>query len=408
MRITDLDVVPVAHREPPLRNSWGAHSELAARTVVILTAADGTRGVSETYGDSQVIDGLEAARDLVEGMNPYELTPLRLKLHDDIVYGAIETAAYDLLGRATDQPVHALLGGKVRDSVEYSGYLFYKHADSDPTSAAIVPDEVMTPEAMVDAARAFVAEHGFRVLKVKAGVLKPDEDLETVRLLAEEFGHDTPIRIDPNGAWSVETATRVAHALREMPTRIQFLEDPVPSMYAHSRLKRSVDYPVATNMFVTEFDHVAPAVESNAVDVILSDHHYWGGLTGNLDLDRVARTFDLGVGMHSNSHLGVSMAAMTHVAAAMPTVRYACDSHYPWMADDVIADPMRFEEGHVAVPDGPGLGVEVDDGALERMHERYETSETLGYSTVDSMAAEYADAMSEVSGETWLPNKPIW
>lgn len=112
MRISDVDIVPVAHREPPLRNSWGAHTELAARTVVILTAADGTRSVAETYGDSQVIDGLESARDHVEGMNPYELTPLRLKLSDEMVFGAIETAVYDLLGKVTGQPVHSLLGGR--------------------------------------------------------------------------------------------------------------------------------------------------------------------------------------------------------------------------------------------------------------------------------------------------------
>jgi len=409
MRITDVDIVPVAHREPPLRNSWGAHSELAARTVVTLTAADGTRGVAETYGDSAVIDGLEAAREHVEGMNPYELTPLRLKLHDEMVFGAIEIAVYDLLGKLTGQPVHALLGGKVRDRVEYSGYLFYKYADSDPESAAIVPQEVASPEAMVDGAREFVDEHGFEVLKLKGGVLDPDREVETVRLLAEEFGRDTPIRIDPNGAWSVETAVRVARELRELPARVQFLEDPVPSMHAHARLKRNVDYPIATNMFVTAFDDIAPAVEADAVDVILSDHHYWGGLTGNLELDRVARTFDLGVGMHSNSHLGVSMAAMSHVAAAMPTVRYACDTHYPWMADDIVEDaPIQFDDGSVSVPDDPGLGVDLDEEALERMHERYQNSETLGYSTVDSMASEYADAMSEVTTEEWLPNKPIW
>jgi glucarate dehydratase len=228
-------------------------------------------------------------------------------------------------------------------------------------------------------------------------------------LLAEEFGHETPLRMDPNGAWSVETATRVASELREMPVRVQWLEDPVPSMHAHARLKRNIDYPIATNMFITEFDHVAPAVDADAVDVILSDHHYWGGLTGNRELNRVARTFDLGVGMHSNSHLGISMAAMTHVAATMPTLRYTCDTHYPYMADDVVADaPIAIEDGTVAVTDDPGLGVELNEDALQRMHERYQASETLEYSTVGSMAAEYADAMDDVSSEEWLPSKPIW
>jgi len=407
MRITDMEVVPVAHREPPLRNSWGAHTELAARTVVRVTTADGEVGVAETYGDDAVIDALERARGLVEGMNPYERRPLELRLQDPMAYGAIDTAIVDLLGRATDQPAYNLLGGKVRDRVEFSGYLFYKYADSEPESAAIAPEEVGSAEAMVEEAHQFVDRGGFRVLKLKGGVLPPEEELRTLDLLAEEFP-DAPLRIDPNGTWSVETAIRIARRLRDSDLHVEFLEDPVPTMHAHARLKEQVDFPVATNMYVTEFDEIAPAVAADAVDVILSDHHYWGGMSGNLRLDTVARAFDLGVGMHSNSHLGVSMAAMTHVAAAMPTLRYACDSHYPWMADDVVVDPLEFEDGHIEVPDDPGLGVEIDEAELERMHERYHEEETLAYSSVESMAAEYADAETAVGRSDWLPNKPRW
>jgi len=408
MTIAEMEVYPVAHREPPLRNSWGAHSELAARTIVRVTSEDGEVGVGETYGDPGIINQLRGAVDLVEGLNPYEREPLRLRLQDDMVYGAIETALLDLIGKQTGQPVHALLGGKVREGVEYSAYLFYKFADSDPDTAAIAPQEVRSPEAMVDEAREFVDKHGFDVLKLKGGVLPPDDELKTLELLAEEFGHDTPLRIDPNGAWSVETAIDIANRLRNMDARIEFLEDPVPSMHAHARLKRHVDYPVATNMFVTSFDEVAPAMDPPSVDVILSDHHYWGGLTGNLRLDHTVRTFDLGVGMHSNSHLGVSMAAMTHVAAAMPTLRYACDTHYPWMADDVVADPFEFEGGRLEPRDDPGLGVELNEAELDRLNERYEESDPLAYSSIDSMAAEYADAMAEVGMGEWLSNKPRW
>ena len=406
MRITDMEVVPVAHREPPLRNSWGAHSELAARTVVRLTTADGEVGVGETYGDEAVIDAFDGARDLVEGMNPYESRRLRYKLGDDMAYGAIDTALYDLIGRAVDEPVYNLLGGKVREDAEFSAYLFYKYADSDPETAAIAPQEVLTPEAMVEEAREFVDQGGFETIKVKGGVLEPDAEIETLRLLGEEFGRDTPLRLDPNGAWSVGTATRIARELRESDLRVEFLEDPVVSMNAHARLKRNVNYPIATNMFVTEFDHVAPAVETDAVDVILADHHYWGGLSGNMRLDHVARTLDLGIGMHSNSHLGVSMAAMAHVACAMPTVRYACDTHYPWMADDVIESPFEFENGTIDPTDAAGLGVRIDEDEFERLHEQYREGDALAYSSVDSMAAEYADAMADRTD--WLPNKPIW
>jgi glucarate dehydratase len=387
----------------------GAHSELAARTVIRVTDSQGTVGIGETYGDPELIATLRNASEVVEGMNPYEREPLRLRLQDDMAFGAIETALLDLIGKQTGQPVHALVGGKVRDEVEYSAYLFYKYADSKPETAAICPQEVLDSESMVEEAREFVDKHGFEVLKIKGGVLEPDEELRTLELLAEEFGHETPLRIDPNGAWSVDTATEIARRLREMDVRVQFLEDPVPSMHAHARLKRAVDYPVATNMYVTSFEDVAPAMDPPAVDIILSDHHYWGGLTGNIRLGHTVRTLDLGVGMHSNSHLGVSMAAMTHVAAAMPTLRYACDSHYLWMADDIIEDPpVEISDGTVDVPNEPGLGVSLDENELDRLNDRYEDSETLGYSSVGSMAAEYADTMAEERDKNWLPNKPIW
>ena len=407
MEIADMEVIPVAHREPPLRNSWGAHSELAARTIVRLTTKDGEVGIAETYGDEEVIDALEGAKSLVEGRNPYETRPLEARLQDPMVYGAIDTAIVDLLGRVHDEPAYNLLGGRVRDEAEFSGYLFYKYADSEPESAAISPEEVLSAEAMVEEARQFVDRGGFETLKLKGGVLDPDEELRTLELLAEEFGRDTPLRIDPNGTWSVETATRLAKELREMDVTLQFLEDPVPTMNAHARLKRRVDYPIATNMFVTTTEEIAPAVATDAVDVILSDHHYWGGLRGNMRLDHAVRTLDLGVGMHSNSHLGISMAAMAHVAVAMPSLRYACDTHYPWMADDVVHDPLTFDEGRIE-PEGPGLGVTLDERELDRLAEQYEAGDPLAYSSVSSMAAEYADAMADVGRSDWLPNKPRW
>jgi glucarate dehydratase len=409
MRITDIEIIPIAHREPPLRNSWGAHSEIAARTIVRLTTADGEVGIAETYGDERVIDALEQATSLVEGMNPYERKPLELRLQDPMAYGALDTALFDLIGKAVGEPVYNLLGGSVRDEIEYSGYLFYKYSDDDPNSAAIASQEVSSAEGMVEEAREFVDKHGFSTLKLKGGVLEPDEELRTLELLAAEFGRSTPLRIDPNGTWSVETASRIARQLEESDLRIQFLEDPVLTMNAHSRLKQHTSLPVATNMYVVEFDQIASAVDMNAVDVILSDHHYWGGLTGNLRLNDVAETFDLGVGMHSNSHLGVSMAAMTHVAAAMSNVKYACDTHYPWMAEDVIIDgPIEFENGTIPVSDDPGLGVELDESELERMNDRYHETNPLAYSDVSSMAAEYADAETDVGRSDWLPNKPRW
>jgi len=406
MEIREMEVIPVAHREPPLRNSWGIHDSIEARTIVRLTTSDGLVGVGETYGNDAVLSALKRATSTAEGVDPYERKQLELRLQrgrgrgeeSGQAYGAIETALFDLLGKAVGEPVHKLLGGAVREEVEYSGYLFYKHADDDPDSTTIAPGKVMSPEAMVEEARQFVDEHGFRTLKLKGGVLDPAEEIRTLALLAEEFP-EAPLRIDPNGNWSVSTAVEIAREVDDLGLNVQFFEDPVPTMRGHARFKERVDYPVATNMYVTSFEDIPPAVELDAVDVILSDHHYWGGLANTIELDRIVRTFDLGVGMHSNSHLGVSMAAMTQVAAAMPTLRFACDTHYPWEADDVIADaPLEFTDGALRIPDGPGLGVELDDDALERLHERY-----LEHEPERDDAAQLADRR-----EDWIPNNPRW
>jgi glucarate dehydratase len=156
-------------------------------------------------------------------------------------------------------------------------------------------------------------------------------------------------------------------------------------------------------MFVTSFEEVAPAVEMDAVDVILSDYHYWEGLVGGMHLDTVAWTLDLGIAVHSTPHLGVGLAAMTHAAAAMPTIRYASDTHYPWMTEDVIESPFEISDGTVAVSDDPGLGVTLDDRKVSRLNEQYERTEPLAFSGISSLGAKLDGDSDEV-----VPNKPRW
>ena len=108
--------------------------------------------------------------------------------------------------------------------------------------------------------------------------------------------------------------------------------------------------------------------------MVLSDHHFWGGLRRSQTLGTVAQSWGIGLSMHSNSHLGISLAAMTHLAAATPNLDYACDTHWPWKSadEDVIADgAIGFADGAVAVPTAPGLGVELDRDRLARLHEQY-------------------------------------
>jgi glucarate dehydratase len=133
--------------------------------------------------------------------------------------------------------------------------------------------------------------------------------------------------------------------------------------------------PLATNMCVISPETVPEAVRLDAVQIVLSDHHYWGGLRHTRELGAICDTFGLGMSMHSNSHLGISLAAMTHVAAATPNLAYACDTHYPWnRADDVLQTPLEFVGGALRVPSGPGLGVELDQAKLAELNHRYVAS----------------------------------
>jgi glucarate dehydratase len=362
MKITQMKLTPVAFPDPPLRNSSGCHEPYALRTIVQLFTDKGLVGLGETYGGAGPLDALEAVREVVEGADPWHLEPLRQKIENPRTYAAIEVACLDLIGKETGRPVCDLLGGKVRDPVEFAAYLFYKFDCGDW-------GEALTPTAMLEQARRFVREYGFQALKLKGGVLPPDEEIESIRLMRRAFGPEFRLRLDPNAIWSVETSIRVT---RELQGDLEYMEDPTRGMEGMAEVARNVNTPVSTNMVVTRWEHIPPAVQMHAVDVVLSDHHYWGGLVASKQLAKLCEVFGLGLSMHSNSHLGISLAAMVHLASATPHLTYACDTHYPWIKEDVIVGgKWRFENGCLKVPNAPGLGVELDEAKFAEMAEEY-------------------------------------
>ena len=368
MKITDFIVTPVAFPEPPLRNSTGVHQPYALRNILQLRTDSGIEGAGEAHGGEKMLGALEAVRDRVVGEDPLNLEALRLAIKDPGVYGAVEVACLDAVGKAHGLSVSQLLGGPVRESVEFSAYLFFKYESEGDDWG-----RVMDPDAMLDEARRFQETWGFRCHKLKGGVLDPDDELRALCLLREHFGDGHQLRIDPNGVWSVETSIRMGNAMEEL--NLEYLEDPCSGMTEMADVRQGVTVPLSTNMVVTQWEHFANAVDVGPADVVLSDPHYWGGLRSTKYLGKVCETFGLGVGMHSNSHLGISMAAMIHAAAVTPQITYACDTHYPWLHEDLIkGDRFHFEEGRLAIPTGPGLGVEIDPEKLASFHECYASS----------------------------------
>jgi glucarate dehydratase len=401
-RITNIRITPVAFHDPPLLNSVGVHQPFAIRSVIEVDTDDGITGLGESYGDSGHLARLRLVGDALIGLDVFAtnemLTRTATALNGAVgvdghgltgtitgpgtvlrAYAAFEVAALDIQGKLLGRPVVDLLGGAVRSRVPYSAYLFYKWA-SHPGGEPDRYGETLDADAIVLQARTMISEYGFRAIKLKGGVLPPENEIDAIRALRDAFP-DVPLRLDPNTAWNVATSIKVG---RDLEGVLEYLEDPTPGLDGMAEVAREVSMPLATNMCVVGFEDIAPAIDKQSVQVILSDHHYWGGLVKVQELSTICDTFDLGLSMHSNSHLGISLAAMTHLAAAVPNLTYALDTHWPWKDEDVIVDgPLDFVDGAIDVPSAPGLGVELDHDALARLHEQYlscgitERSDTL-------------------------------
>ncbi|UFH56119.1 enolase C-terminal domain-like protein [Spirosoma sp. KNUC1025] len=399
-RIKEIHITPIAIVDPPLLNAAGLHAPYALRTIVELVTDDSISGISEIPGNKDIDMALEEARALLIGKDVFQLSEIRQVLTDHFgtetaaqrgetpwdqrklvhIFSAIEVACLDVIGKVTGRPVVDLLGGKMRDRVPFSAYLFYKYEGAggtlgfgtDPAAQgwpAARQAAALDPAGIVAQAKAMCAEFGFQSIKLKGGVFEPQQEVDAMFALRDAFGPDVPLRVDPNALWKVETAIYYG---KQMEPILEYLEDPVRGQANMAAVRKALKTPLATNMCTTSFADIPASIAINSEDIILSDHHFWGGLRSSMTLSGICETFGRGLSMHSNSHLGISLAAMVHLGAALPEVPYALDTHYPWQSDEVITSGrFTFEEGTVRVPQEPGLGVELDREALEKLHQNY-------------------------------------
>lgn len=396
MHLLSAKITPIAFKDPPLLNAAGIHEPYALRTIIELESDTGHIGLGETYGDAPVLELLQALVPRLAGMDPFDLNGLRRRVQQVVdqvrvsdstaftlapgtdpaknvqkLYSAFEVAFLDLQARYLGMPLVDLLGGRVRDAVPFSAYLFFKyarHVDADYPDDAW--GEALTPAQLVIQAETMIARHGFKSIKLKAGVLPPQEEVAAIQALADRFP-GMPLRIDPNGNWALDTAIDVG---RQLDGLLEYYEDPCPTLADMAALHQATGMPLATNMVVTDLTQFRTNTTVHGCQIILSDHHYWGGLRDTQLLARMCETFGLGLSMHSNSHLGISLVAMAHVAASVPLLSYACDTHYPWLdpSEEVVAGgQLHFQDGAFVLGDAPGLGLEIDQDALARLHQQY-------------------------------------
>ena len=360
----------------PLRHSNGAHWGRFVRTLVEVETDDGLIGLGEMGGGGESAESaFRQLKTYLVGHNPFELEAMRFKICNPTaslynnrtqLHAALEFACLDIMGKFLNIPVYDLLGGKVRDTVGFASYLFFKYPNAQ-TGAG----EVRTVDQLVNEAKALKASHGFTAHKLKGGVFAPDYELEAFRAMAHAVGPDS-VRYDPNAALSVEAAIRFGLAIEDLNN--DYFEDPTWGLNGMRRVREKVRIPLATNTVVINFEQLATNVRDPAVDVILLDTTFWGGIRSCVKAAGVCETFQTGIAAHSSGELGVQLATMLHLSAVVPNLAFKADAHYHHLVDDVIEGGlMPYVNGEIAVPTGPGLGVTLDRERVGRYAELYKS-----------------------------------
>src|SRR5580704_8141004 len=405
-KVTEMQVVPVAGHDDMLLNLSGAHAPFFTRNVVILRDNAGHTGVGEVPGGEQIRQTLEDARQLVLGQpigrHNNILGAVRKRFADRDAGGrglqtfdqrvtihavtAIEVSLLDLLGQFLGIPVAALLGeGQQRDAVEMLGYLFFigdrtrtdlayrSEPDAKIDWFRLRHEEALTTQTVVRLAEAAHDHYGFADFKLKGGVLSGEQEIEAVTALAKRFP-DARVTLDPNGAWSLTEAIRLCQGMHGV---LAYAEDPCGAEAGFSgreimaEFRRATGLATATNMIATDWRQLSHALRLGAVDIPLADPHFWT-LQGSVRVAQTCRDNGLTWGSHSNNHFDISLAMFTHVGAAAPGKVTAIDTHWIWQDGQALTkEPLQIKGGKIAVPDRPGLGIEIDRKAIDEAYTLY-------------------------------------
>ncbi len=406
--ITKMEVFPVAGKDCMELNLSGAHSCYFTRNIVILHDDAGRTGVGEVPGSTKITKTLQEIIPLVEGTKvpEYKQTLLKIKQYMDAkgekdvrgnqtfdlrtgvhVLTAIETPCLDLLGQFLEVPVCQLLGdGQQRDKVNVLGYLFFvgdrnktdlpydAEPDSDCEWYRLRHEEALDAEHVVAMAKAAYDKYGFKDFKLKGGVLAGNEEMEVIKALKKAFP-DARIDLDPNGGWTLEQACEY---VKDMHGILTYCEDPCGAEGVYSgreivsEFRRRTGFPTATNMIATDWREIGHSLESQAVDIILADPHFWT-MEGSVRVAQMCHDFGYTWGSHSNNHFDISLAMMTHVGAAVPGFYNALDTHWIWQEgiERLTKEPLQIVDGAIAVPKKPGLGIEIDMEQVEKAHKLF-------------------------------------
>lgn len=404
--ITNMEVYPVAGKDSMLLNLSGAHFPYFTRNVVILTASNGETGIGEVPGGEKITKALEQVKDIVTGssLGEYKNTLLKVKnalANEDDQRGcqtfdlrtgvhavtAVEAPLLDLLGKYLNVPVASLLGdGMQRDKVKVLGYLFYigdggktdlpyyRNKEAANNWYRLRHEEALTPDKVIALAKASHELYGFTDFKLKGGVLSGEEEIKAVKALKEAFP-DSRITLDPNGGWRLKDAIQLCKGMHGI---LAYCEDPCGAEGIYSgreilaEFRRATGLPTATNMIATDWREMCHSIALQSVDIPLADPHFWT-MAGSVRVGQMCNDFGLTWGSHSNNHFDISLAMFSHVAAAVPGNPTAIDTHWIWQEgiERLTKEPLQIKDGHITIPDKPGLGIEVDIEQIKKANILY-------------------------------------
>lgn len=382
MKITAIEAVPINVPLKPGMTTKTSHGEHHTSPYVIVQVHtdEGLTGLGEATlaprwsgetspGAVAVIHGL--IDPVLRGQNPTRPNHLG-RLLDSVIRlnpftkAAVEMALWDIAGKAAGVPVYQLLGGPVRDRM--------------PIRMVVGSTDIPRATGL---ARQFL-DRGVRCLKVKVG-LDPDQDLARVRAIRELAGPDIPISVDANCGWSVSQAKRMLHLLREF--NILFVEQPI-SIVDRSELallRQQTDIPIMADESAFSSADAWHLTAERAVDIISVYPGKNGGIQNTVEVVHTAKAAGIPCAMGSNLELGIGTAAMLHLGAALPTIvseQYPGDFIGPLYHEaDMLKQSLVLGPAYAVVPEGPGLGVELDESQLEKYRDHSGVAQPCGTST---------------------------
>src|SRR5437588_10437862 len=355
MKITQLHALRVRiPQKPPIAPYQSRYRATSAKECILvrLETDNGLVGWGETPEDwlTKTFEGTpeERMRSQAVGRDPFDLEGWYAEnTLGSYLASGVEMAMWDLIGKATGQPLYRLLGGAVRKRVELAACMGIRPYDEAK-----------------EIARQYV-EQGFTTLKTKAG-RRAEEDLEMVRGIRDGVGDQLKLRIDPNMGYAPEVAFPLARDLEQY--NLEYFEQPMPSglIADHARLRRYSTTPIALNESVTTPEVALQILQLHAADVLLPDTYQSGGILPLKKIPALAEAAGVPCVFHCAHDLGLKTAAMLHVVASAPGFTLANDCTYYGLEDDIITVPHRIERGYMTVPEGPGLGVTVDERKLAK------------------------------------------